>query len=184
MNGIKSEDIRNVAVVGHKGAGKTALIEAMLYLAKVAPKLGKVGERACGLDDSPEERAHMSTLESRLVSLIWGGKKVNLIDTPGETSLFADTQMALNAADAVLLVVSARSGVETGTERLSRWILQSRTPCLVVLTKVDDEHARIEEVISEVRALKEPITVMEVATGTGPAFRGVGGTRGNEEAGR
>jgi elongation factor G len=173
MNGIKSEDIRNVAVVGHKGAGKTALIEAMLYLAKVAPKLGKVGERACGLDDSPEERAHMSTLESRLVSLIWGGKKVNLIDTPGETSLFADTQMALNAADAVLLVVSARSGVETGTERLSRWILQSRTPCLVVLTKVDDEHARIDEVISEVRALKEPITVMEVATGTGPAFRGV-----------
>src|SRR5262252_388788 len=173
MSGNRSEDIRNVAVVGHKGAGKTALIEAMLYLAKVAPKLGKAGDRACGLDDSPEERAHMSTLESRLVSLSWGGKKVNLIDTPGETSLFADTRMALNAADAVLLVVSARSGVETGTERLSRWILQTRTPCLVVLTKVDDEHARVDEVIAEVRALKEPITVMEVPTGTGPAFRGV-----------
>src|SRR5215468_3835395 len=173
MSGIKSEDIRNVAVVGHKGAGKTALVEAMLYLAKVAPKLGKAGDRGCGLDDSPEERAHMSTLESRLVSLSWGGKKVNLIDTPGETSLFADTRMALNAADAVLLVVSARSGVETGTERLSRWILQTRTPCLVVLTKVDDEHARVDEVIAEVRALKEPITVMEVPTGTGPAFRGV-----------
>ena len=69
MNGIKPEDIRNVAVLGHKGAGKTALIEAMLYLAKAAPRLGKPGDRCCGLDDSAEEKAQMSTLESRLVML-------------------------------------------------------------------------------------------------------------------
>ena len=173
MNGIKPEDIRNVAVLGHKGAGKTALIEAMLYLAKAAPRLGKPGDRCCGLDDSAEEKAHMSTLESRLVMLNWAGKKINLIDTPGEASLFADTRMALAAVDAVLLVVSARAGVETGTERFSRWIRETRTPCLVVLTKVDDENARIDEVVADMRALKEPVTLMEVTTGTGRDFRGV-----------
>lgn len=173
MSAIRPQDIRNIAVVGHKGSGKTSLVEAMLYLAKVAPKRGKPGDRSCGLDDSPEEKAHTATLESRLVTFNWGDKKINLIDTPGEASLLADTRMALAAADAALLVVSAKSGVETGTERIARWIRELQMPCMVVLTRVDDEHARIDEVVEEVRALKAPVALMEVATGSGPAFHGV-----------
>ncbi len=173
MSAIRPQDIRNIAIVGHKGSGKTSLVEAMLYLAKVAPKRGKPGDRSCGLDDSPEEKAHTATLESRLVTFNWAEKKINLIDTPGEASLLADTRLALAAADAAILVVSAKSGVETGTERICRWIRESQIPCMVVLTKVDDEHARIDEVVEEVRALKAPVALMEVATGSGTDFHGI-----------
>jgi elongation factor G len=173
MSVIRSEDIRNIAVVGHKGSGKTSLVEAMLYVAKVAPRRGKPGDRSCGLDDSPEEKAHMATLESRLVTLPWRDKKINLIDTPGEASLLADTRLALSAVDTVILVVSAKSGVETGTERLCRWSRELHIPCLVVITKMDDEHAVIDEVMTALHGLKLPLASMEVATGSGASFKGV-----------
>lgn len=173
MSHYKSEDIRNVAVVGHKGAGKTALIEAMLYLSKVLPRRGRAGEYGAGLDDTPEERTHQATLESRLVTLPWGGAKINIIDTPGEGSLFGDTRMALMAADAAILVISAKSGVETGTERLYRWIHDATLPCIVVLTKIDDDNSQIQEVLNQLRDLKVPATLMEVCAGTGGAFHGV-----------
>jgi len=109
-------EIRNVVVLGHKGAGKTALVEAALYVAKVTPKLGKAGDRVSGLDESPEERAHVTTLESRPVSLRWNGKKVNLVDTPGEASFVADARLALSACDSAIVCVSARDGVQTFAE--------------------------------------------------------------------
>lgn len=157
-----SENIRSIAVVGHKGAGKTALIEAMAYLAKAVPRLGKPGDRGLGLDDTPEERAHGSTFETRLVSFSWGGVRLHLLDTPGETSFTAETQLAFAAADAVLLVVSARAGVESGTQRLARLTLEQKKPCLVAITRCDDEQARVEEVVQELMRLKEPIAMVEV----------------------
>ncbi len=168
------DDIRNVAILGHKGAGKTALVEAALFVAKVTPKLGRAGDRASGLDDSPEERAHLTTLEARPVTLRWNGRKVHLIDTPGEASFVADARLALAACDAAIVCVSARDGVQTGTERALQWVRERKVPCLVVVTKMDDEHARPDEVISEVKThLKTPVAVMEVPDGVGPSFHGV-----------
>jgi elongation factor G len=167
-------EIRNVVVLGHKGAGKTALVEAALYVAKVTPKLGKAGDRVSGLDESPEERAHVTTLESRPVSLRWNGKKVNLVDTPGEASFVADARLALSACDSAIVCVSARDGVQTGTERALGWVRERNLPCLVVLTKMDDEHARPDEVVADIkRHLKTPIAMMEVPDGVGPSFHGV-----------
>jgi elongation factor G len=173
MSAIRSEDIRNIAVVGHKGSGKTSLVEAMLFVAKVAPRRGKPGDRSCGLDESPEEKAHMATLESRLVTLPWRDKKINLIDTPGEASLLADTRLALSAVDTAILVVSAKSGVETGTERLCRWLREMQVPFVAVITKMDDEHAELDQVLSGLRGLKFPLGFMEVVTGAGANFKGV-----------
>jgi elongation factor G len=162
MGTSRPEDIRSVAVLGHKGAGKTALIEAMAYLAKGVPRLGKAGDRGLGLDDTPEEAAHLGTFETRLVTLSWGGTRIQLLDTPGEGGFWADTQLAFAAADAVLLVVSARAGVETGTQRLARMALAAKKPCLVAITRCDDEQARVEDVVQEVRLLKEPLAIVEV----------------------
>jgi elongation factor G len=162
MGTSRPEDIRSVAVLGHKGAGKTALIEAMAYLAKGVPRLGKAGDRGLGLDDTPEEEAHLGTFETRLVTLTWGSTRIQLLDTPGESGFWADTQLAFAAADAVLLVVSARAGVETGTQRLARLALAAKKPCLVAITRCDDEQARVEDVVEEVRALKEPLAIVEV----------------------
>jgi elongation factor G len=168
------DDIRNVAILGHKGAGKTSLVEAALFVAKATPKLGKAGDRASGLDDSPEERAHVTTLETRPVSLRWNGKKVNLVDTPGEASFVSEALLGLSACDAAIVCVSARDGVQTGTERALHWVRERKVPCVVVVTKMDDEHAKPDEVIADVKAhLKTPIAVMEVPDGVGSSFHGV-----------
>jgi elongation factor G len=168
------DEIRNVVVLGHKGTGKTSLVEAALFVSKATPKLGRAGDRASGLDDSPEERAHATTLEARPVSLRWSGKKVNLVDTPGEASFLAEARLACAACDAAILCVSARDGVQTGTERALSWVRELKLPCLVVLTKMDDEHARPDEVIGQVKKhLAAPIALMEVAEGVGSKFQGV-----------
>lgn len=167
-------EVRNVAVLGHKGSGKTSLVEAVLYLAKATPKLGRATERASGLDDTPEERAHMTTLEARPVTCRWNGVKLNVVDTPGEASFMADARLALAVCDAAVLCVSARDGVQTGTERALAWVREHHVPCLIVLTKMDDEHARPDEVVADIKHhLKTAIALMEVPEGVGPSFHGV-----------
>jgi elongation factor G len=169
-----SDAIRNVVVLGHKGAGKTSLVEAALYIAKAAPKLGKPGDRSSGLDDSPEERAHLTTLEARPASLRWNGAKVTLIDTPGDASFAAEALLAVAACDAAIVCVSARDGVQSGTERALAWVREQGLPCAVVLTKMDDAHARPEEVVAELRQqLTSPVALEEIPAGVGSKFQGV-----------
>jgi elongation factor G len=168
------DEIRNVVVLGHKGTGKTSLLEAALFVAKATPKLGKPGDRASGLDDSAEEKAHATTLEMRPVSLRWSGKKINLVDTPGEASFMTDARLAAGACDAAVVCVSARDGVQTGTERAIALVRQLKLPCFVVLTKMDDEHAKPEEALTQLKQhLRAPVAMMEVAEGVGPKFQGV-----------
>src|SRR5688500_6750242 len=179
---LPSEDIRNVAVVGHRGVGKTALIEAMLYLGKAIPKMGGPGTWSSGLDATPEEKAHTATFEARPVSLRWVGKKVNLIDTPGDGSLLSHARLALEAADAAILLVSARDGVQSGTERLCRWLRETNTQFVVALTKMDDVHARMDEVVEEIRSrLDEHADLMEVPEGERAEFHGVVSVETGEE---
>ncbi len=167
-------DIRNVAIIGHKGSGKTSLAEAMLYVAKATPKLGKVDDRSSVLDDTVEEKEHACSLEASVAYLSWGGKKINIVDTPGEGSFLAETRLAIAAVDAVLLVVSGKDGVQPITERVFGWARAAGLPCLVVITKVDAENARPDDVVAEVRArLKAPIAVMEEHIGEGLEYKGV-----------
>jgi elongation factor G len=170
-------EVRNVAVLGHKGSGKTSLVEALLYLSKATPKLGRAGDRVSGLDDSPEERTHLTTLEARPVTLRWGGAKLNVIDTPGDASFLADARLALTVSDAAVVCISARDGVQPGTERALGWVREHHVPCLVVLTKMDDEHARPDEVVAELKehlqSAKNVVALMEVPEGVGTSFHGV-----------
>ena len=167
-------DIRNVAVIGHKGSGKTSLVEAMLYVAKATPKLGKVDDKSSILDETLEEKEHACSLEASVAHLLWNGKKVNIVDTPGEGSFLAETRLAMGAVDAALLVVSARDGVQPITERVWSWAKQQGLPTIVVVTKVDAENAKPEDVVDEIkRRLKAPLAVMEVTAGDGPSFEGV-----------
>lgn len=167
-------DIRNVAIIGHKGSGKTSLAEAMLYVAKATAKLGKVDDKSSVLDDTAEEKDHGCSFEASVAYLSWGGKKINLVDTPGEGSFLAETRLALAAVDAAVLVVSGKDGVQPITERVFGWVKEAGLPCMVVITKVDAENARPDEVVTEVRSrLKAPVAVMEEHVGDGLAYRGV-----------
>ena len=167
-------DIRNVAVIGHKGSGKTSLVEAMLYLAKATPKHGKVDDRSSFLDEAPEEKEHACSLEASVAHLFWHGKKVNVVDTPGEGSFLAETRLAMGAVDAAIVVISARDGVQPITERVWSWAKQQGLPTIVVVTKVDAENAKPEDVVDEIkRRLKAPVAVMEVTSGEGSSFSGL-----------
>jgi elongation factor G len=170
----RSADLRNVALVGHKGSGKTSLAEALLFVAQATNKLGRVADASSTLDEAPEEREHAATLESSVAHLFWNGVKVNLVDTPGEGSFLAETRLALAAVDAAIVVVSARDGVQPMTERVLGWVREQGLPCFVVLSKVDADNVVLEAALTELRArLKSPIARMELAVGEGASYEGV-----------
>jgi len=168
------DDIRNVALIGHKGSGKTQLAEAMLYVAKATPKLGKVDDKTSILDEAVEEKEHACSLEASVAHVSWGGKKINIVDTPGEGSFLADTRLALGAVDAAILVVSGKDGVQPITERVFAWTRELGIPCIIAITKVDAENAKPDDVISEVKSrLKAPVSIMEARIGEGTSYQGV-----------
>src|SRR5438477_2244387 len=134
MTATSPADIRDVALIGHKGSGKTSLAEAMLFVAKATPKLGKVDDKSSILDDTAEEKDHACSLEASVGYLSWNGKKVNVVDTPGEGSFLAETRLALGAVDAAVLVVSAKDGVQPITERVFSWARSLSLPVIVVVT--------------------------------------------------
>ncbi len=174
MTTTAPSDIRNVALIGHKGSGKTSLAEAMLFVAKATPKLGKVDDKSSFLDDTAEEKDHLCSLEASVAHLFWAGKKVNLVDTPGEGSFLAETRLALAAVDAAVLVVSAKAGVEPITERVFAWARAQNLPLIVVVSKIDAENANPDEVVAEIKArLKAPLAVMELHVGEGLDYQGV-----------
>src|SRR5689334_14625851 len=142
MTAIAPADIRNVALIGHKGSGKTSLAEAMLFVAKATPKLGKVDDKTSVLDDSAEEKDHACSLEASVGYVHWNGKKINIVDTPGEGSFLAETRLALGAVDAAVLVVSGKDGVQPITERVYAWARELKLPVMVVVTKVDAENTK------------------------------------------
>jgi elongation factor G len=167
-------DIRNVAIIGHKGSGKTSLAEAILYVAKATPKLGKVDDRSSILDETIEEKEHQCSLEASVAHVAWNGKKINIVDTPGEGSFLSETRLALAAVDAAVLVVSGKDGVQPITERVFSWAKSQNLPVLVVVTKVDAENAKPDEVVAEIRTrLKAPLAVMEIHAGEGLDYKGV-----------
>jgi elongation factor G len=146
----------------------------MLYVAKATPKLGKVDDKSSILDESAEEKDHACSLEASVAYLSWAGKKVNLIDTPGEGSFLAETRLALGAVDAAILVVSGKDGVQPITERVFGWARSQGLPVLVVVTKVDAENASPDDVVAEIKnRLKAPIAVMAHHVGEGLEYEGI-----------
>src|SRR4051794_5501839 len=112
------EEIRNVALVGHRGSGKTSLNEALLFQAGATNRLGSVVDGTTVSDSAADEKARQMSISSSLASLEWQGKKVNVLDTPGEPSFVADAFGALRAVESAVFVVNAGMGVEGFTEAL------------------------------------------------------------------
>src|SRR5262249_41650237 len=111
---------RNVAVVGHRGTGKTSLVEALLYESGTVNRLGSVAEQSTVADYDEDERKRGMTITASVTHLEWEGRLINLIDTPGEPSFQADVLSALRVVEGAIVSVSGVLGVEVGTERLWR----------------------------------------------------------------
>src|SRR5579875_1871408 len=113
-----ADRIRNVAIVGHRGTGKTSLHEALLFQAGVCNRLGSVTEGTTVSDADPDEKARQMSISAALASFDWQQRKVNLIDTPGEPSFIADALGALRVCESAIFVVNGVMGVEVQTNRL------------------------------------------------------------------
>src|SRR5262249_16385551 len=144
------------------------------FVAKATPKLGKVDDKTSTLDETVEEKEHACSLEASIAHLTWGGKKVNVIDTPGEGSFLAETRLALAAVDAAVLVGSGKDGIQPIPEGVFQWTRQQGLPTIVAVSKVDAENAKPDDVVAEIRQrLKAPVAVMELHIGEGVEYQGV-----------
>lgn len=174
MKVYPSEKIRNVALVGHSGAGKTTLAEALLYRAGTINRIGKVEDGNTVTDFDPEEHERGMSLSLAVAPIEWNGHKINIIDTPGYADFVADVYAALHVADLAVFIVSAVEGIEVGTERAWRIAEQLGVPRMVFINKLDKEQASFDRTLEQLRdRFGAGIAPIELPLGEEAAFHGV-----------
>ena len=153
MKVYKTQDIRNVVILGHGGCGKTTLVEAMAYATGVTSRQGKVDDGNTISDYDKEEIKRKFSISTSVVPIEWDYWKINLLDTPGYLDFIGETEEALSVADAAIIVVSAKAGVEPGTQRAWNYCEKFEVPRAIFVTDMDDEHADYMKVVEQLREL-------------------------------
>src|SRR6267142_11686 len=151
MAAVTPDRIRNVAVVGHGGSGKTSLVEHLLHAVGATTRLGKVDDGTSILDTDPEEHKRRITINVAIASFTNDGVKFNLLDTPGFADFAGDQRAALRVADAALVAVDGSAGVQVGTQLVWNELEKAKTPRVVVITRLDRENADFDRVIGQLR---------------------------------
>ncbi len=151
--------IRNVAVVGHGGCGKTQLVSAMLFSAGMVNRLGRVDDGTSITDHDPDAVARAHTLSTSLAFAEWRKTKINLLDTPGVGNFFADARAALRVADAALVVVDAVAGAAVQTEKAWAVAAEFGLPCLVAVNRLDRDRASLTRTLDSLRRACSPRVV-------------------------
>jgi elongation factor G len=170
--GVK--DIRNVALVGHKGCGKTSLGEALLFDGKVTTRLGSVDEKTSMLDFEQAEIERGMTISSSLGHLEWKKHKINFIDTPGDGNFIYDTRFSMAAADAALVVISAPDGVEVQTETVWDRAKELNIPRVIFVNKMDRERADPVKTLGQIQSmLSHDAIPIQLPIGREASFEGV-----------
>jgi elongation factor G len=142
-----ADTIRNIAVVSAAGAGKTSLVEALLYTAGAIPVMGSVASGNTASDFEPEEIHRKVSVSASVAHFSWKGVTFNLLDTPGAPSFQGEARLALRAVDGVLIVLGAASGLRTELEKLWSTIIDLQLPCLLFVNELDKERTAIEPVL-------------------------------------
>src|SRR6201995_3757166 len=170
---IEAGKIRNVAVVGHRGTGKTSLVEALLFQAGKTNRLGAIGAGTTVCDWEEDEQKRQMSLAAALCNCEWQGRKINLIDTPGDSGFQADTVAALRVVEGALVVVSGVMGVEVNTSRVWNRAEELELSRVVFVNMLDRERAdffrtltpRQEQLSDRCVAIQLPIGVEPELTG-------------------
>ena len=174
MKAYKTEDIRNLALIGHSGSGKTNLTEAMLYVTGVTKRQGKVSDKNTVSDFTKEEMEHGNSISTSLIPIEWRDRKFNLIDTPGYFDFVGEINGALRAAESALLVVDATAGIEVGTEKTWKYCEQIDLPRIIFVNKIDDEHVSFKKVVEEIKErFGQKVIPFTIPIGEGTEFKGV-----------
>ncbi len=151
MKVYETRRIRNVALVGHQGSGKTSLVEALLHNTGAITRLGRVEDGNTVADWTEEEHARQHSLSTSLVPIEFNDNKINVLDTPGSTDFQGEVKNAIRVADSVLVVVDGVSGVEVGTELVWEYAKVYQQPIIVTINKMDRENANFQRTLNQLK---------------------------------
>ncbi len=150
MKIYKSDNLRNVVLLGHGGAGKTSLAEAMLYRAGAVNRLGRVDDGTSVSDWDDEERRRQMSINASLMPCEWGDHKINVIDTPGYMDFVGEVISGIRVADAAVIVLDSTGGVEVGTEQVWHHADERKLPRLAFVNKMERENVDYESVVDQI----------------------------------
>ena len=174
MKDYKTENLRNVGLIGHGSSGKTSIAEAMLFNTGTLDRLGKVDDGNTTTDFDPEEIKRRTSISAALAPCDWKDIRINLIDAPGYFDFVGELVASLNVSDAAVIAVDSVSGVEVGTEKAWDIVEEKRLPCLFFINKMDRENANFSKVMTQLREVfGNKLVPMQVPIGAESNFKGV-----------
>ena len=151
MKEYTTKEIRNIAILGHQGSGKTSISEALLFAGKAIDKKGEVERKNTVSDYLVEEQIKLSSLSLSLLPVEWKDHKLNFIDVPGSDEFVGDLTQALSVVKGAIIMVDGSKGVEVGTERVWNEIRKRHIPAIIYVNKMDKENIKFESVLEDIR---------------------------------
>ncbi len=151
MKDYAAHEVKNICLLGHSGSGKTAVVEAMLYLTKVTDRMGKTIDGTSVLDYDAEEIKRGQSVFTSLAPIEWKDHKINFVDTPGYFDYAQEMEAGLAVSDNALIVVDGKDGVQTGTLRAFKQVTKRKLPTIFFINKLDEENSSFEKVYDQLR---------------------------------
>ncbi len=174
MEQFSLENIRNVSLLSHSGAGKTSLSEAILFNAKSINRLGKVDEGSTTSDYDPDEIQRKISINLSVLPYVWQGVKVNLLDTPGYTDFAGEIKSALRVSEGALILIGATSGIEVGTEQAWQYCEEASMPRFIFINKMDRENADFFKVTEAAQTkFGNKCVALQIPIGSHNSFKGI-----------
>lgn len=151
MKVFTTDKIRNVVLLGHGGAGKTSLVEAIAYLSGITTRMGKISDGNTISDYDKEEIKRQISISTSLVPILWEDSKINILDTPGSFDFIGEVEEACSAADAAIIVISGKAGIEAGTIKAWELCEKFNLPRIIFVTEMDIDDASYRQVVEDLQ---------------------------------
>ncbi len=169
-----TKNLRNIAIVGHSGSGKTSICEALLFNNGVINRLGRVEDGNTVMDFEPEELKRNFSVSSGFHQYNWKNHDISLIDTPGVQEFFSDTKLCMQAADSAVVVIDGVDGIKFQTEQAWSFAEEFNLPCVILINKLDKEHSDFSRIVQQASELFKPKPIiLQLPIGKEDNFSGI-----------